>query len=164
MLDAQCSMHVYSSLNRLGIISDTHGLLRPELLSALSGTELILHAGDIGDRPLLRRLAEIAPVVAIRGNIDSLLPSLPLSEFIEVNGKLIYLIHSIHDLDLNPVIAGIHVIVTGHSHQPRIERKAGVWYVNPGSPGPRRFKLPVTFVRAQWKGRDFAFELVDLLC
>src|SRR6516164_8577073 len=109
MLNARCLcsilfMRVYSSLNSLAIISDTHGLLRPELLSALSGTELILHAGDIGDRPLLRRLAEIAPVVAIRGNVDSLLPSLPLSEFIEVNGKLIYLIHSIHDLDLNPVI------------------------------------------------------------
>jgi len=156
-------MPLYSSLNRLAIISDTHGLLRPELLSALAGTELILHAGDIGDRPLLRRLGEIAPVVAIRGNVDSLLPSLPLTELVEVNGKLIYLVHSIHDLDLNPVTAGFHVVVTGHSHQPRIERKAGVWYVNPGSPGPRRFKLPVTFVRAAWKGRDFKFELVELL-
>jgi uncharacterized protein len=156
-------MHVYPSVQNLAIISDTHGLLRPELLSALVGTELILHAGDIGDRPLLRRLVEIAPVVAIRGNVDSLLPSLPLTELVEVNGKLIYLVHSIHDLDLNPVTASIHIVVTGHSHQPRIERKSGVWYINPGSPGPRRFKLPVTFVRAEWKGQDFKFELVELL-
>jgi putative phosphoesterase len=130
----------------LGVISDTHGLLRPEALAALAGVEHILHAGDVGDPAILDQFREIAPVTAIRGNIDTHGPCarLPATEAVELGGRLIYLIHSIHDLDLNPQAAGIAIVISGHSHQPLIETRDGVVYLNPGSAGPRRFKLPIT--------------------
>src|ERR1700722_10367445 len=133
----------------LGILSDTHGLLRPEVLPALRGpnrvVDHILHAGDVGDPAILDALRTIAPVTAIRGNVDTHGPcaQLPDTEAIELAGRLFYLIHSIHDLDLNPA-AGIACVISGHSHQPSIETRDGVLYLNPGSCGPRRFKLPVT--------------------
>ncbi|HEY6449024.1 MAG TPA: metallophosphoesterase family protein [Acidobacteriaceae bacterium] len=131
---------------RVGVISDTHGLLRPEALAALGGSEHILHAGDVGDIAILDRLRAIAPVTAIRGNVDvggacSLLPG---TEMVELGGRLIYMLHDRQTLDLDPVAAGIAVVVSGHSHRPAIQRHKGILYFNPGSAGPRRFSLPVT--------------------
>jgi putative phosphoesterase len=130
----------------IGIISDTHGLLRPEALDALRGATHILHAGDVGDIAILDALREIAPVTAIRGNIDTHGPTaqLPATEAVELDGRLIYMLHSIADLDLKPDAAGIAVVIYGHSHKPAIEIRKGVLYLNPGSAGPRRFKLPIT--------------------
>lgn len=130
----------------VGVISDTHGLLRPEALSALAGVEHILHAGDVGDSRILDTLREIAPVTAIRGNIDAWgeCAELPATDVVELSGRLFYLVHSVGDLDINPVAAGVTAVVSGHSHKPSVEARDGVMYLNPGSAGPRRFKLPVT--------------------
>lgn len=130
----------------IGLISDTHGLLRPEALAALAGVEYILHAGDVGDISILDRLREIAPVSAIRGNIDVSGPCarLPSTEVVELEGKLFYLVHSIRDLDINPSVAGVAMVISGHSHRPEVKVKDDVIYFNPGSAGPRRFSLPVT--------------------
>ncbi len=130
----------------LGVISDTHGLLRPEAVEALRGSERILHAGDVGDPEILEVLAKIAPVTAIRGNIDTepWASGLPETEVVEVGGVSIYMLHDIRELDLNPAAAGFRVVVFGHSHQPGIREKKGALYFNPGSAGPRRFDLPVT--------------------
>jgi putative phosphoesterase len=132
---------------RIAVVSDTHGLLRPELLPLIHGADHILHAGDIGDPAILDALRTIAPVTAIRGNIDTHGPCalLPATEAIELDGQLLYMLHSRRDLDLNPEAAGIAVVVSGHSHQPSIETHRGVLYLNPGSCGPRRFSLPITF-------------------
>ena len=131
---------------RVGIISDTHGLLRPEALAALEGVDHILHAGDVGDAAILTSFAQIAPLTAIRGNIDrsGACAALPDTEFIELGGHDIYLLHDVHALDLDPVAAGIHVVVSGHSHRPSVERRKGVLYINPGSAGPQRFSLPIS--------------------
>jgi putative phosphoesterase len=130
----------------LGILSDTHGLLRPEALTALRGVDHIFHAGDVGDSAILTALLRIAPVTAIRGNIDTHGPcaDLPATETIELGGSLIYMLHSLADLDLNPAAAGIVVVISGHSHKPLIETRNNVLYLNPGSAGPRRFRLPIT--------------------
>lgn len=129
----------------IGVISDTHGLLRPEALAALAGVEHILHAGDVGDVRILDTLREIAPVTAIRGNVDRWgeCAELPATDAVELGGRLFYLVHSVADLDINPVVAGVAVVVSGHSHKPSIETRGGVIYLNPGSAGPRRFSLPV---------------------
>ena len=130
----------------IGVISDTHGLLRPEALVALAEVEHILHAGDVGDAEILDALREIAPVTAIRGNVDvsGACGELPATEMVELAGKLFYMVHSVHDLDIHPKAAGVDVVVSGHSHKPSVETKGGVMYLNPGSAGPRRFALPVT--------------------
>lgn len=131
---------------RIGVLSDTHGLLRPEALRALRGCQHILHAGDVGDFAILDRLRQIAPVTAIRGNIDTAGPcaALPATQAVELDGRLIYLVHRIADLDLKPRAASIAAVVFGHSHQPEIAWRDGVLYLNPGSAGPRRFQLPVS--------------------
>jgi putative phosphoesterase len=130
----------------VGVISDTHGLLRPEALVALAEAEHILHAGDVGDPAILEALREIAPVTAIRGNVDAHgdCAELPATEMVELAGRFFYLVHSVHDLDIKPEAAGVAMVVSGHSHKPSIEERHGVMYLNPGSAGPRRFKLPVT--------------------
>ena len=130
----------------IGVISDTHGLLRPEALAALRGSSHILHAGDVGDIDILDALKQIAPVTAIRGNIDTDGPTaqLPATEVVELEGHLIYLLHSLADLDLKPEAAGMSVVISGHSHKPKVETRNGVLYLNPGSAGPRRFSLPIT--------------------
>ena len=130
----------------IAVISDTHGLLRPEAVAALRGAEHILHAGDVGDIAILDALREIAPVTAIRGNIDVLgaCAELPATDVVELGGRLFYLLHSVHDLDINPVAAGVAVVVSGHSHKASVQVRDGVVYFNPGSAGPRRFSLPVT--------------------
>jgi putative phosphoesterase len=134
---------------QIGVISDTHGLLRPEAIEALKGCDHILHAGDVGNIEILATLREIAPVTAIRGNIDTHGPcaELPATEAVELGGNLFYLVHSIHDLDINPREAGVSCVIAGHSHKPVIEEKGSVLYLNPGSAGPRRFGLPVTVAR-----------------
>ncbi len=131
---------------RIGVISDTHGLLRPQALDALRSVEHILHAGDVGNIEILDALRQIAPVTAIRGNIDLHGPcaELPATDVVELNGRLFYLVHSIHDLDINPAAAGVAMVISGHSHCPSIETRNDVIYLNPGSAGPRRFSLPVT--------------------
>lgn len=131
---------------RIGVISDTHGLLRPEAMAALAGVDHILHAGDVGDAEILDALRAIAPVTAIRGNIDraGACAALPATELVELGGVSFYMLHDVKTLDLDPVAAGIAVVVSGHSHQPRVERRRGVLYLNPGSAGLRRFSLPVT--------------------
>jgi putative phosphoesterase len=130
----------------IGVISDTHGLLRPEAVAALRGVDHILHAGDVGDIAILNALREIAPVTAIRGNVDvaGACAELPATDVVELGGQLIYLVHSVHDLDINPKAAGMAMVVSGHSHKAKVEVKDGVVYFNPGSAGPRRFSLPVT--------------------
>jgi uncharacterized protein len=130
----------------IGVISDTHGLLRPEALVALAEAEHILHAGDVGDVEILDALRELAPVTAIRGNVDvsGACGELPASEMVELGGAVFYLVHSVRDLDIKPEAAGVSVVVSGHSHKASVEMKGGVLYLNPGSAGPRRFALPVT--------------------
>lgn len=130
----------------VGAISDTHGLLRPEAIAALAEAEHILHAGDIGDPAILKALEKIAPVTAIRGNIDRSgeCANLPATEAVELGGKLFYLVHSLADLDIQPAAAGVAAAISGHSHKPVIEHRNGVMYLNPGSAGPRRFNLPIT--------------------
>ncbi len=132
---------------KIGIISDTHGLLRPEALSALAGSDHILHAGDVGKKEILDQLTAIAPLTAIRGNIDKgpmWADRLNATEAVQLGGHWLYLVHAIDDLDLDPPAAGINVVVYGHSHKPTIYWKADVLYLNPGSAGPRRFSLPIT--------------------
>jgi len=130
----------------IGVISDTHGLLRPEALVALAEAEHILHAGDVGNIEILDELRKIAPVTAIRGNVDVYgeCAELPATEMVELGGRFFYMLHSVHDLDIDPKAAGVDVVVSGHSHKPLVEHRKGVMYLNPGSAGPRRFSLPVS--------------------
>lgn len=131
---------------RIGIISDTHGLLRPEALRRLSGVDHILHAGDIGRPDIVRELRNIAPVTAIRGNVDTgdWARAYPETERVLLAERSFFMLHDLKTLDLDPAAAGMHVIVSGHSHVPKIDTVGGVLSLNPGSAGPRRFKLPIT--------------------
>src|SRR3984957_9617290 len=125
----------------IGLISDTHGLLRPEALCALEGSELILHAGDVGNPEILEALKMIAPVFAVRGNVDTQpwARALPETEVVETEAVTIYILHNLHALDLDPSVAGFHIVLSGHSHKPSRTEKGGVLFLNPGSAGPRRF-------------------------
>lgn len=138
----------------VGLISDTHGLVRPEALAALAGSEHILHAGDIGSAEVLAALARIAPVTAIRGNNDrdAWASHLPETELLELGGAWIYLVHDLGDLDIDPAAAGVQVVLSGHSHKPAVFEEDGVLYVNPGSAGPRRFTLPVSIATLAIEG------------
>jgi uncharacterized protein len=137
---------VSASLHLVGLISDTHGLIRREALDALRNSDLIIHCGDIGDPVVLEALRTIAPVRAIRGNNDkgAWACSLPTSDVVEVGSHYIYVLHNLSELNLDPVAAGFTAVVSGHSHKPLIEKRAKIFFVNPGSAGPRRFSLPVT--------------------
>ena len=148
----------------LGVISDTHGLLRPGAVEALRGSDRILHAGDIGAPEILEALAKIAPVTAVRGNVDtaSWARGLPETEVVEAGGALIYMLHDRGQLDLRPEAAGFRVVVYGHSHHPKIEEKNGVLYFNPGSAGPRRFRFPVSVGRLTIAAGKVQAELVEL--
>jgi len=149
---------------QIGIISDTHGLLRPEAVEALAGVDHILHAGDVGDIAILETLRSIAPVTAIRGNVDvsGACARLPATEVVELGGCLFYLLHAIQDLDVVPAAAGISAIVYGHSHRAEVQERDGVVYVNPGSAGPKRFQLPVTMARAVVADRQIRVRIVSL--
>ena len=135
--------------SRIGLISYTHWLLRPEAVKALAGCELILHAGDVGNPEILEELAKIAPAIAVRGNIDTgdWARRLPETAAVETRSARIYMLHDVHRLQVDPAAAGFRMVVSGHSHKPHREERAGVLYLNPGSAGPRRFRLPVTVVR-----------------
>jgi uncharacterized protein len=148
----------------VGVISDTHGLLRPEAVEALQGCELIVHAGDVGAPTVLAALRQVAPVVAVRGNVDTApwASALPATEVVEVGGRLLYVLHQIEHLDLDPAAAGIAAVVHGHSHRPSAEVRRGVLYLNPGSAGPRRFNLPITLVRLSVEGLELTPEFLDL--
>jgi len=138
----------------IGVISDTHGLLRPEALAALAGVQHILHAGDVGDAEILDRLRAIAPVTAIRGNIDEggACGHLPPVEVVDLGGVSFYLLHDGKTLDLDPAAAGFAAVISGHSHRPAIVWRKGVLFFNPGSAGPRRFQLPVTVGKIRLAG------------
>jgi putative phosphoesterase len=148
----------------IGLISDTHGLLREEALRALRGSEVIIHAGDVGKPEILDALRELAPVVVVRGNIDKgpWGEKLPSTAVTDVGPATIYVVHDIHELDLDPVAAGFHIVVSGHSHKPSRSEKSGVLYINPGSAGPRRFDLPVTVARLDLGSQPWAVDFIEL--
>src|SRR6266436_2621675 len=158
-----CSMAAIDDL-RVGLISDTHGLLRPEARAFLVGCDYIVHGGDIGSAAILDELALMAPLIAVRGNNDTepWAARLPLTELIRVGNVFVYVIHNLAELDLDPVAAGIRVIVSGHSHQPKIEERGEILYVNPGSSGPRRFKLPISVGEITVSGSAVKARIVDL--
>jgi len=153
-----------NTVKRIGLISDTHGLLRKEAVEALRGSELIIHSGDVGKPEILEALKKIAPVVAVRGNVDTQpwAQALPETAVAKAGAVLIYVLHDVKALDLNPAAAGFHIVVSGHSHKPGKSERDGVLYVNPGSAGPRRFQLPVTVARLRLGGTPYAVEFVDL--
>jgi uncharacterized protein len=149
---------------RIGVISDTHGLLRPEALEALRGVSHILHAGDVGDPSILDALRGLAPVTAIAGNIDvqGACGHLPTTEVVTLHGHSFYMLHDRHALDLDPAAAGFAAVISGHSHRPLIEWRSGVLYLNPGSAGPRRFSLPISLAVVTVRGGSLEPQLVNL--
>ena len=149
----------------IGVISDTHGLLRPEAVAALRGSELIIHAGDVGDPQILKRLEKIAPVTAVRGNIDSSAwaRALPETAVLEAESHQIYVLHDLNQLDLNPKAAGFAAVISGHSHAPLVRTENGVLYFNPGSAGARRFRLPVSVGRLVVSEKGIEGELITLI-
>ncbi len=153
-----------NAVKRIGLISDTHGLLRKEALEALRGSELIIHAGDVGKQEILEELRKVAPVIAVRGNVDkdAWALALPETAVAEAGAVLIYVLHDVNALDLNPAAAGFHIVVSGHSHKPGKTERNSVLYINPGSAGPRRFQLPVTLARLNLWRMPYEVEFVDL--
>lgn len=149
---------------RIGVISDTHGQLREGAIDALDGSELIIHAGDIGGREIIDSLNQVAPVIAVRGNTDrdSWAASLPETAVVDAGQALIYVLHDIHALDLDPAAAGFRIVVSGHSHKPSRSEHDGVLYLNPGSAGPCRFQLPVTLARIDLNEEPWKIDFVDL--
>ena len=159
---SQCT--VQPTKGFVGVISDTHGLIRPEAMAALVGAERIIHAGDIGRPEVLEALEAVAPVVAVRGNNDrdAWAAAIPETAVVEVDGLRLYVLHDVKALDFDPATAGFSAVICGHSHRPRLEQHAGVWFVNPGSAGPRRFTLPVAVARLYVHGERLTAELVEL--
>jgi uncharacterized protein len=149
---------------RLGIISDTHGLLRPQAAAFLRGCDRIVHGGDIGNADVLTRLSAIAPVTAIRGNNDKggWAQAIPETQFLEFGGIRLYAIHDLSLLDIDPSAAGIQIVVSGHSHKPLVEERNRIVFVNPGSAGPRRFKLPISVADVMIDGGAFSPRIVEL--
>jgi putative phosphoesterase len=153
----------HSSIS-VGVISDTHGLLRPEAVAALHASDLIIHAGDVGDPQILERLRAIAPTFAVRGNVDTSpwAETLPLTDVVEVGGLQFYVLHNLADLDLDPGPAGFAAVITGHTHRPHVDRRRDVLYLNPGSAGPRRFSLPIAVARLEVSSSRISHEIVEL--
>ncbi|HEX5044361.1 MAG TPA: metallophosphoesterase family protein [Candidatus Polarisedimenticolaceae bacterium] len=153
-----------AAVRRFGLLSDTHGLLRPEALHALQGAGHLVHAGDVGSREVLDALRARFPVTVVRGNVDrgGWAEALPLTDTVELAGLLVHVLHDLHEIDLDPAAAGIQVVVSGHTHRPLIRRQRGVLYVNPGSCGPRRFDLPVTVALLHVRPEGVDAELVPL--
>jgi putative phosphoesterase len=153
-----------ASITTIGVISDTHGLLRPEALTVLTGVERILHAGDIGSPNILERLQSIAPVSAVRGNNDkgAWAEAIPESLLLEVRGHSIHVLHDISQIDLSPAAAGISVVISGHSHKPAVTERDGVLFINPGSAGPRRFRLPISLAKLYVSDDSVRAEIFEL--
>lgn len=149
---------------RIGVISDTHGLLRPEAVKVLSGSDLIIHAGDIGAPEILKALKRLGPATAVRGNMDKAqwAKDLPLTEVVEAGGARLYVLHELFALDLDPGAAGFTGVIFGHTHEPALFRKDGVLFLNPGSAGPRRFTLPVSLAILHVNGPSLDAELIKL--
>lgn len=149
---------------RIGLISDTHGLLRPEAVAALQGCAQIIHAGDIGKPQVLDGLRAIAPLEAIRGNIDTAdwAQMLPERLDLRIGGLTLHVLHDLKQLDIDPLAAGVDVVIAGHSHKPKVERRDGVLYINPGSAGPRRFSLPISLALLELNDGDAQVELISL--
>jgi hypothetical protein len=158
------SVYAFKPGGFVGVISDTHGLVRPEAVEALKGSGLIIHAGDVGGPEVLEELGRVAPVVAVRGNNDRGAWAGALAEYeaFEVNQAFVYVLHDLKELDIAPAAAGFRVVVSGHSHKPLVEERRGVLYLNPGSAGPRRFKLPVTVARLNLSGAEADAEIINL--
>jgi uncharacterized protein len=152
------------SIKSVGVISDTHGLVRDTALGVLKGCDIIIHAGDIGSPAVLERLRELAPVYAVRGNNDrgDWASTLPLTEVIQLDRHFVYLLHDLHELDVDPVAAGFAAVITGHSHKPSTATRDGVLYLNPGSAGPRRFKLPISVARLDVDGSGLNPRIIEL--
>jgi len=148
----------------IGLISDTHGLMRQQALTALQGTDLIIHAGDVGKPGIIEQLRAVAPVVAVRGNVDkgAWASELPMTAVAEAGSVLIYVLHDIQQLDLDPATAEFNIVVSGHSHKPSRTERAAVMYLNPGSAGPRRFQLPITVARLDLRRSPWSVEFIDL--
>ena len=146
----------------VGVISDTHGLLRPEAKAALAGCDAIVHAGDIGKPEVLDELRSMAPLTAIRGNVDKWAGSPSDTEVVEIEGRYLYVIHDVKELDLDPRAAGFAAVISGHSHQPGVHERDGVLYLNPGSAGPRRFSLPVALARLEVSDEGLEATIVEL--
>ncbi len=148
----------------VGVISDTHGLIRPQALRRLQGSDLIVHCGDVGAPEVLQALRSLAPVHAVRGNNDrgSWAQALPHNAVIELGKQMLYVIHDLAELDLEPSAAGIAAVLSGHSHKPRIERRDGVLFLNPGSAGPRRFSLPIAIARLVVKAGSCDASIIEL--
>lgn len=148
----------------IGVISDTHSLIRPEAIEYLNNSDFIIHAGDVGSERVLVELKKLAPVIVVKGNCDveAWSEGLPQNEVVEINEKLIYVIHDIQHLDLDPKAAGISVVVYGHSHRPSLEIKENIYYLNPGSIGPRRFNLPISLAKIIVEGNDIKPEVIEL--
>jgi putative phosphoesterase len=153
-----------NAVKRIGLISDTHGLLRDEAVEALRGSEMIIHAGDVGKPEILEALRKIAPVVVVRGNVDTApwAEALPETAAAEAGSVLIYVLHDVNALDLNPAAAGFQIVLSGHSHKPGKTERDGVLYINPGSAGPRRFQLPVTVAILRLERSPWGVEFVNL--
>jgi putative phosphoesterase len=148
----------------VGVISDTHGLLRPEAIRALRGANMIIHAGDVGNPAVIEELRGVAPTFVVRGNIDKehWAATLPMTAVVGVGERLFYVLHEISQLDFDPAAAGFAAVVFGHSHVPSMESREGVLFLNPGSAGPRRFKLPVAIARVRVSGERMDSEIVEL--
>ena len=149
---------------RVGLISDTHGLLRPQALEFLQGSDLIIHCGDVCDSGVIRELSRIAPVSAVRGNNDqgAWAEALPESQIIRIGEVFAYVIHDLADIDIDPAAAGVAVVLSGHSHKPSVVCRNGVTYVNPGSAGPRRFSLPICAAELMIEGSSVIPRIVEL--
>lgn len=160
----KCNLTSAGARQVIGLISDTHGLLRPQAIAALAGVDLIIHAGDIGKPTVLAELKNIAPVAAIKGNNDTgdWAERLPDSRSVKVGQHRLYVIHNVHELDFDPAGRKYRVVISGHSHKPTIAEKDGVLFVNPGSPGPRRFKLPVAVGKIIVDGPNVRAEIIEL--
>jgi putative phosphoesterase len=148
----------------VGVISDTHGLLRPGAIGALRGSDMIIHAGDVGNQTVIDTLRGVAPTFVVRGNIDKgdWAAGLAMTELVDVGELKFFVLHQVSQLELDPAAAGIAAVVFGHSHMPSIETREGVLFLNPGSAGPRRFKLPVTVARVRVSGRRMHPEIVHM--
>ncbi|NMA01530.1 MAG: metallophosphoesterase family protein [Clostridia bacterium] len=148
----------------IGVISDTHGLLRPEAIKYLKDVDLIIHAGDVGSEKVLNDLKQIAPVYAVRGNCDQeeWAKKLPRTEIVEVASNLIYLIHDIQQINIDPKTAGLSIVIYGHSHRPAIDKKEGIYYLNPGSIGPKRFNLPISLAKIIIEDKKINIEIIEL--
>ena len=153
-----------NKLKRIGLISDTHGLLRDTAVEALAGSDVIIHAGDVDTQDILDALKKIAPVFPVRGNMDRNpdAAGLPKYKIVEIDGISIYVVHDLYQLDLDPAAAGFEVVVSGHSHRPKIKYKDGVLYINPGSAGPKRFTLPISVGMLEIKNGRITPRIIEL--